>query len=103
MRKYCKAYHLKDLRQFPAWRETSLNEDASLTDETVVYLWDDFTVVLSPIVPEKGVLWDTATQEWQHFCRDTLHFEIPEDLRYAYEQTQESESSEQRETNGTQV
>lgn len=27
MRKYCKAYHLGDLRQFPGWKETTEQSD----------------------------------------------------------------------------
>lgn len=90
MKKYCKAYYLRDLRQFSAWSELSeANEPVVLTDDDVVYLWDDFTVVKSPVIPDKGLVFDAVTPEWQNFCATTLHFEIPEDLRYAYE-SQES-------------
>ena len=93
MRKYCKAYYLKDLRQFPGWTEKRAEGEAELTDDDVVYLWDDFTVVTSPVIPDKGLLFDTITPEWQSFCTTTLHFEIPEDLRYAHEE-QEAKSVE---------
>lgn len=83
MRKYCKAYHLKDLRQFPSWSAYQ-KEDEELTDESIVYLWDDFTVVKSPVLADQGEIWHNATPEWETFCKETLHFEIPEDLRYAY-------------------
>ncbi|MGH2508843.1 MAG: hypothetical protein ACRDF4_01415 [Rhabdochlamydiaceae bacterium] len=89
MRKYCKAYHLKDLRQFASWQEVLEVGEEPLSDDAIVYLWDDFTVVTSPVLPEKKVLWDTVTPEWQAFCNISLHFEIPDDLRYAYEQPQE--------------
>ncbi|WP_218029010.1 hypothetical protein [Tengunoibacter tsumagoiensis] len=82
MKKYCKAYFLKDLRQFPDWSEQQ--DESPLGDEDVVYLWDDFTVVKSPIVPEKGIIWQHVTPEWQDFCKSSLKFEIPDDLRYAY-------------------
>jgi hypothetical protein len=95
MRKYCKAYHLKDLHQFPAW-STSQPEGSDLTDESIVYLWDDFTVVTSPVLPDQGVLWQHVTPEWRAFCTDTLHFEIPEDLRYAY--AQESQAANEQHT-----
>ncbi|QBD82933.1 hypothetical protein EPA93_46020 [Ktedonosporobacter rubrisoli] len=81
MRKYCKAYLLKDLRRFAGWKEPQELEGEALTDESVVYIWDDFTVVRSPVVPEKGVIWDQVTQAWREFCQDELHFEIPQDLR----------------------
>lgn len=95
LRKYCKAYYLKDLRQFSSWTEKSEANEPELTDDDVVYLWDDFTVVKSPVIPDKGLVFDTVTPEWQNFCTATLHFEIPEDLRYAYEQ-QEQDVSEAR-------
>jgi hypothetical protein len=88
MHNYCKAYHLRDLRQFPSW-ETRQQEDEDLTDDTIVYLWDDFTAVKSPVLPEQGVLWQAVTPEWEVFCKETLNFEIPEDLRYAYVQEEQ--------------
>ncbi|BCL80815.1 hypothetical protein ccbrp13_32800 [Ktedonobacteria bacterium brp13] len=88
IRKYCKAYHVKDLRQFNAWAEKREENEAELTDDDIVYLWDDFTVVRSPVIPDKGLVFDAVTPEWQDFCKTTLHFEIPEDLRYAYEQSE---------------
>ncbi len=95
-RKYCKAYHLHDLRQFSNWTEEWADQESELSDETVVYIWDDFTVVRSPITLDKGPIFDQVTPEWQEFCKDRLHFEIPEDLRYAYEDPKEQE--ERKET-----
>lgn len=93
MRKYCKAYHLRDLRQFNAWQEKRTANDQELSGDTIVYLWDDFTVVTSPIHKE-SVLFEHVTPEWQHFCTSVLQFEIPEDLRYAYaEQKGEGKSA----------
>ena len=94
IRKYCKAYYLKDLRQFGAWTEKHEESDEALTDESVVYLWDDFIVVRSPVLPG-GVIFDSITPEWQDFCHTTLGFEIPEDLRYAYEQNEETAKTEE--------
>jgi hypothetical protein len=91
MRKYCKAYQLKDLRGFSGWTERLEGEDQALSNEDIVYLWDDFTVVKSP-VQDKGVVFDAVTPEWQDFCKTTLNFEIPEDLRYAYEQQDQPEN-----------
>jgi hypothetical protein len=85
MRHYCKAYYLKDLRQFKSWHEKREDNESVLPDDTVCYLWDDFTVVSSP-VQDKGTIFDTITPEWQDFCHHTLQFAIPEDLRYAYQQ-----------------
>ena len=91
MHKYCKAYRLQDLRQFSGWMEAKEDQEEALTDDTICYLWDDFTVVRSP-VQEQGVIFDTVTPEWKEFCISTLHFEIPEDLRYAYQQQWEGQS-----------
>jgi len=96
IRKYCKAYYLKDLRQWSHWTEMREEGEPELTDEDVVYLWDDFVVVRSPVLP-KGVIFDQVTPEWQDFCRTTLGFEIPEDLRYAYEKVEEKEESTKEE------
>jgi hypothetical protein len=84
-KKYCKAYYVKDLRQFSEWSEENEEGTAALTDDDVLYLWDDFTVVKSPVLPG-GVIFATVTPQWQNFCETTLQFSIPEDLRYAYEE-----------------
>ncbi|GHO82460.1 hypothetical protein [Dictyobacter formicarum] len=94
MRKYCKAYHISEMRQFVNWKEKQEEGESELADDAVVYLWDDFTVVRSPIIPDKGLIFDEITDEWKNFCQTTLNFAIPEDLRYAYEQTQ-AENNEQ--------
>jgi len=93
IRKYCKAYHVKDLRQFSGWTEKREESEPELTDEDIVYLWDDFTVVRSPVIPNRGTVLDEVNPEWQEFCKTTLHFEIPEDLRYAYEQAEDQNSA----------
>ena len=95
IRKYCKAYYLKDLRAFDGWTEKREENEPDLTDEDVVYLWDDFVVVRSPVLPG-GVIFDNVTQQWQDFCHSTLQFEIPEELRYAYEETTEEEPVEEQ-------
>jgi hypothetical protein len=94
IRKYCKAYYLKDLRQWSRWTEKREESEEALADEDVVYLWDDFVVVRSPVLPG-GVIFDQVTPEWQEFCHTTLGFEIPEDLRYAYEKVEEKESTKE--------
>jgi hypothetical protein len=91
MRTYCKAYHLKDLRQFASWTEKHEENEEALSDEDIVYIWDDFTVVKSPVIPDKGLIFDEITPQWQAFCKETLQFEIPEDLRYAYEEQSEKQ------------
>lgn len=88
MRKYCKAYKLSDLRQFSGWVEKRVEDGQELSDDDICYLWDDFTVVQSPL-QEKDILFNMVTSEWQDFCKTILKFEIPEDLRYAYERAKE--------------
>jgi hypothetical protein len=78
MKQYCKAYYLADLRRFPGWREPAQFNDAALTETSVVYLCDDLTVVLTPVSPGEGVLWDSVTEDWEKFCRTTLEFTVPE-------------------------
>jgi hypothetical protein len=92
LKKYCKAYYLKDLRQFADWSESNEEGAPALSDEDVVYLWDDFTVVKSPVLPG-GVLFSNVTPQWRNFCETTLQFSIPEDLRYAYEENRETKES----------
>ena len=92
MRKYCKAYHLKDLREFREWTDKQDNGEVELSEDDIVYLCDDFTVVRSPVIPDKGLIFDEITHEWQTFCQEALHFEIPEDLRYAYKPHDPAES-----------
>jgi hypothetical protein len=79
---------LQDLRKFEGWTEKSAGDEPALTDETICYVWDDFTVVRSP-VQEKGIIFDEITPAWKEFCAGSLHFELPEDMRPA------SQSSDQ--------
>jgi hypothetical protein len=81
---YCKAYYSKDLKQFSAWSAQHEESAPEYSDDEVVYLWDDFTVVKSPVLPG-GIIFDQVTPEWQDFCKTMLQFKIPDDLLYAYE------------------
>ena len=103
LRKYCKAYYLKDLRQFGNWTEKREADEPEFSDDDIVYLWDDFTVVRSPIIPDKGLIFDAVSPEWRGFCAATLKFEIPEDLRYAYQQQDSSAEKPTEEQAGASV
>jgi hypothetical protein len=81
MKMYCKAYHLRDLRQYPDWHEAPESDGEALTDASIVYLWDDYTVVENPIIAEKGIIFDAVTPAWQEFCAATLQFSIPDDVK----------------------
>lgn len=76
MRNYCKAYKLRELRQFSGWVEQSSEQEAGLADDDIVYLWDDYSVARTP-VQERGTLFEAVTPEWQAFCRSTLAFTLP--------------------------
>jgi hypothetical protein len=84
MREYSKAYHLKDLRAYSNWQEKDREDKDELTDESIVYLQDNFTVV-KDVFEEEDYIFDAVTDEWKTFCAEQLKFEIPEDLRYKYE------------------
>ncbi len=81
MQKYCKAYLLEEVRQYPQWEE---NKQYVAKDQQVCYLWDDFTVVTSPIRKE-SIIFDRVSSEWITFCQTMLKFQIPSDLLYAYQ------------------
>ena len=91
-RKYCKAYHLGELRKFPGWSESKINwkqrDHASagqsqateeLKDSKVVFIHQDFTVTDS-MWHNENVIFDKTGSEWHEFCRDTLNFKVPGDL-----------------------
>lgn len=85
-RKYCMAVHLKDLREFPNWKEnnvaanTNANGDVeTLTDSSIVYLHESFVVAKS-IWQEENVIFNDVTREWKHFCTTVLKFRVPDDL-----------------------
>ena len=92
-RKYCKAYHLKDLRRFGSWAESSINrseklnnesvdrevDSATLSDEQIVFLHQDYTVTQS-MWHNEDVIFEQVTPEWKRFCEEDLQFKAPDDL-----------------------
>ncbi len=89
MRNYCKAYYLKDLRRFSAWKELERADSAELTDDSIVYLQDNFTVV-KDCFEEEDYIYNDVTPAWKQFCEQELQFAIPEDLRFMYEEEADS-------------
>lgn len=84
---YCKAYYLKDLRQFDDWSEIATEplveededeEPRPAQDDDIVYIHQDFTVTESMWHGE-DVIVDEVTPEWKTFCESKLEFAIPED------------------------
>lgn len=94
-RKFCKAYSLSALRQFPGWteRETGGNGDSEKAgagsendgdespQEDVVFLHEDLTVTKS-MWHNEDVIFEDITPAWAEFCRDVLKFKVPDDLDY---------------------
>lgn len=84
-RKYCKAYHLSDFRQYPNWLETRGNwknndkDEQTLADEDIVFLHQDYTVTQS-MWHNENVIFDKVTTEWKEFCEKALKFKVPDDL-----------------------
>lgn len=90
MGKYCKGYLAKDLRAYSGWTENTANVrkekkevdgkevevDAPLTDESVLYLQENYTVT-HDVFKDQYILFDNVTDEWKAFCHGTLGFEIP--------------------------
>lgn len=83
MNKYCKAYRLSDLRKFPDWTDRAQSAEEEMADDSLVYLTDELTVLVSPI-GEPELLLTEVTPEWQEFCTSVLGFKIPDDLAFTY-------------------
>jgi hypothetical protein len=85
MGKYCKAYEVKRLMEFPGWAEkvkkieTKGNGNGETATERApsdfYYLQENFTVT-DGIFLDEDVVFDAVTPEWIEFCRDTLKFEV---------------------------
>src|ERR1043165_6440645 len=83
--KYCKAYPLHQLRQFPGWIEKPDNARMirrevdgqtveiarKLTDADYVYLHRNFTVT-DGIFIDENIIFSDVTPEWIEYCRSVL-------------------------------
>jgi len=83
--RYCKAYPLRQLRQFSGWTEKAENtrkirrevngeiieEARALTDEDYVYVQRNFTVT-DGIFVDENIIFSDVTPEWIEFCRTVL-------------------------------
>ena len=75
MGKYCKAYLLKQFRQFNQWNENQkVNQE--LTEDSVLYLQENY-VVTDGIFKDENIIFNDVTDEWKDFCHKVLEFEIP--------------------------
>ncbi len=78
MSPYSRAYRLGELRAFEGWADPA---GAALTDDDIVYVRDDLTVVRTPVLADPQLIWDAVDQRWRDFCTGRLRFERPADLR----------------------
>lgn len=86
-RQYCTAYHLRDLRRYPAWTENKLEtsktsengQPSALSDDEVVFLHQDYTVTRSMWAGE-DVIFNQVTDQWKQFCANELRFAVPDSL-----------------------
>lgn len=74
-RKYCRAYHVGDLRRYSGWP----GESQELKDDDVVFLHHDYTVTKSMWAGE-DVLFDNVTETWKEFCHHELRFAVSDSL-----------------------
>ncbi|HKQ03816.1 MAG TPA: ankyrin repeat domain-containing protein [Blastocatellia bacterium] len=78
-RQYARAYHLRDLKQFPGWSEIAAGSSEGSSDEQVVFVHQDFRVTES-IWPDEKVIIDQASDSWREFCAQVLGFQVPSDI-----------------------
>lgn len=84
MGRYCKAYPIERLAEFPGWpdRLKPAPAEASAGQEPAphdyLYLQENFTVT-EGIFLDEGVVFDEVSPECIEFCRATLKFEAPSD------------------------
>jgi len=89
-RKYCKAYYLKDLRNYSGWSEDRIewkgreingekDVEEPLTDEKVVFIHQDFTVTES-VYHNENIIFNKVDSDWKEFCSNSLSFKVPDDL-----------------------
>ena len=92
MGKYCKAYLLKNLREFSQWykyaKETTEEKEIvdgkeveikrNLAEDDILYLQENY-VVTGGIFKDENVIFEHITPEWKEFCTKGLNFEIPVD------------------------
>jgi hypothetical protein len=87
-RQYCKAFHLADLRQYPAWREAQINwkkkdpdqgGKPSFAADSIVFIHQDLTVTES-MWHNENVIFNKVDPDWEAFCASTLKFRVPDDV-----------------------
>lgn len=83
MGRYCKAYEVRRLAEYPGWAEKERNgsapggEGEGAPEPDFYYLQDDYTVTDGIFLGE-NVVFDDVTPEWTEFCKGTLDFHLPD-------------------------
>lgn len=83
MGRYCKAYPVHRLREFSGWEpklENTRKENGvprPLGDDDFLYLQENLTVT-DGIFLDENVIFDSVTPPWETFCKEALHFEVPD-------------------------
>lgn len=86
MGKYCKAYLISHLQQYPQWDkdmqsiwpEIDQSGDRAAESDAprdFLYLQEDYTVTRDVFIGEE-IVWDQVTDEWKRFCTEVLQFQI---------------------------
>jgi hypothetical protein len=90
-RRYCSAYEVSRLREFPGWPKEDArrvagnnghangDSDPEIPENDIVYLHQDLTVTRL-IWHNEDVVFDRVTPEWKEFCVNSLKFKVPDDL-----------------------
>jgi hypothetical protein len=90
MGNYCKAYLAQQFRQYSGWTENKANVrkekkeidgkevevDRDLDDDSILYLQENY-IVTDGIFKDENIIFENVTDDWKHFCTETLAFEIP--------------------------
>lgn len=108
MGRYCKAYPIQRLREFPGWSEKSENTRKEkkevdgqevevprvLGDDSFLYLQENYTVT-DGIYIDENIIFDDVSEEWKKFCDEKLKFEIPVyepiEIKTSHDESQEKQ------------
>jgi hypothetical protein len=83
MGRYCKAYPLNRVEEWPLWkakmrpRIESAQADNDETSLEYVFIQENYTVTVGIFLDEE-ILFDDITPEWKEFCETNLGFQPPE-------------------------
>jgi hypothetical protein len=92
MGKYCKAYLVSSVREYPNWTEKLQNlrqpergdaeplaSRTALKDDDIVYLQENYCVT-DDCYKDEYVIFDNVTDEWRRFCEEQMSFSVPDEV-----------------------